>query len=273
MPDATGRERATFSVQSRDGTSIVVWVHGTGAPLVLVHGSLRDHTIFDPLAAHLQHLTTCAVDRRGFGRSGDAPSYHIEREFEDVAAVVDAVATRACRPVTLFGHSYGAGCALGGAALTENVAHLVLYEPGLGIAYPAGWIETNERALAAGDFDAVVRAVLRDILDMCDADIAARQSTPQWAEYLAAAPAVLREARMENDWVYLPGAFDAVRAPTLVLVGTETAPALMQSTLRSAAAVPVSRIGVLAGHGHLALLTEPALVASRIVAFMETGAG
>ena len=85
-------------------------------------------------------LTTFSMDRRGFGASGDAAGYAIEREFEDVAAVVEAVAARTGGPVALWGHSYGAGCAMGGAALTACVHPLVLYEPGLGIAYPAGSI-------------------------------------------------------------------------------------------------------------------------------------
>jgi pimeloyl-ACP methyl ester carboxylesterase len=268
MPGSISDDGASFTVQSTDGTAIMVWVRGAGPPIVLVHGSLRNHTIFDPLVAHLQvHLTTYAIDRRGFGASGDAPDYAIQREFEDVAAVVDAVASRAGRRVILWGHSYGAGCAMGASTLTDNVDCLVLYEPGLGIAYPPGWLDINERALAAGDAGAVIHAVLVDVLEMNADDVLARKSTPLWAEYEAAAPTVLREARTESDWEYQPGAFDGIRVPTLIFIGTETAPALMRSTLRAAAAIPEARIGVLAGHGHLAYLTDPGLVSSRIVKF------
>jgi len=60
---------------------------------VLVHGSMCDHTASDPLVAELRDtMTTFAMDRRGFGASGDAAGYALEREFEDVAAVVEAVA-------------------------------------------------------------------------------------------------------------------------------------------------------------------------------------
>ena len=51
-----------------------------------------------------------------------------------------AVAARPGGPVGVWGHALGAGGARGGAALTAGVHHLVLYEPGLGIAYPAGSI-------------------------------------------------------------------------------------------------------------------------------------
>ena len=257
-----------LDVLSTDGTRIRVWIRGEGPPIVLVHGSLRDHTIFDPLIAQLQSdMTTYAMDRRGFGGSGDRDGYTIEQEFTDVAVVVDAIAARA-GPVALWGHSYGAGCAMGGAARTKNVSHLILYEPSLGTAYPAGWIDANSKALEAGDAERVIRAVLIDILEMTAEDVEVRRSTPQWAAYLRAAPTVLREARTENSWVYRPGALDDVRASTLVLVGTETAPALMQSTLRAAAAIRGARTHVLGGHGHLACITDPALVASIITQFV-----
>ena len=178
----------SFIVPSSDGTPLTVWTEGDGPPIVLVHGSLRDHTIFAPLVAALRsQMTTCAVDRRGFGTSGDAKGYAIAQEFRDVAIVVDAIAARS-GPVVLFGHSYGAGCAMGAATLTANVSRLVLYEPGLGIAYPHGWIEARERELAAGDNEVVIRAVLRDILEMSEEEITARTLTPRWREYLAAAP-------------------------------------------------------------------------------------
>jgi pimeloyl-ACP methyl ester carboxylesterase len=268
--DAAGGAGA-FVVQSTDGTTIRVWVQGDGPPIVLVHGSLRDHTIFEPLVARLQSgMTTYAMDRRGFGASGDRDRYSIEQEFKDVAAVVDAVAARA-GAVALFGHSYGAGCAMGAATLTDNVSRVVLYEPGLGIAYPPGWLDANEKALAAGDAEGVIRAVLIDILEMSEDDVETRRSTPQWAAYLGAAATVLREARTEHNWVYRPGALDRVHAPTLVLVGTETSPALMQSTLRAAASIPKARTQVLGGHGHLACMTDPGLIASIIMQFVSRG--
>ncbi len=54
-------------------------------------------------------------------------------------------------------------CAMGGAARTGNVHHLVLYEPSLGLSYPPGSIERIETAPAAGDNEAAVVAVLVDI--------------------------------------------------------------------------------------------------------------
>ena len=149
------------------------------------------------------------MDRRGFGASGDTADYSIERDFDDVAAVVDAVAARTGGPVALWGHSYGANCAMGGATLTGNVHHLVLYEPSLGLPYPPGSIERIEAALARGDHDAAIVAVLVDILEMTDDEIDAFRASPLWPTRLAAAPTIPRECRAEEDWVYQPGQFDA----------------------------------------------------------------
>ena len=260
-----------FDVQSADGTPIVVWVDGTGPALVMVHGSIADHTTFEPFVAVLREdFTTFAMDRRGFGASGDAGGYTIERDFEDVAAVVDAVAARTGGPVALWGHSYGANCAMGGATLTDNVHHLVLYEPSLGMPYPPGSIERIEAALAGGDHDAAIVAVLVDILEMTDEEIDAFRASPLWPVRLAAAPTIPRECRAEQDWVYQPGQFDAVTAPTLFLAGSDSVPVVTEATDRAAAAIPHAQIRVLEGHGHFAHKTDPALVSTIIRQFIAS---
>ncbi len=130
MSSRTPVRAARFDVRSRDGAPLAVWVEGDGPPLVLVHGSIQDHTVSAALVHELRSdVTTFSMDRRGFGGSGDTSGYTIERDFEDVAAVVDAVAARTGEPVASWGHSYGANCVMGGAALTGNVSHILLYEP------------------------------------------------------------------------------------------------------------------------------------------------
>jgi alpha-beta hydrolase superfamily lysophospholipase len=135
----TSTEVERFTVRSPDGVELAVWVEGEGPPLVLVHGSIQDHTVSAAFVAELRaDFTSYALDRRGFGASGDGPSYSLDREFADVAAVVDEVAARSGCRVALWGHSFGASCAMGAAALTEHISHLLLYEPSLGIPYPTG---------------------------------------------------------------------------------------------------------------------------------------
>jgi pimeloyl-ACP methyl ester carboxylesterase len=260
-----------FDVRSADGTPIAVWVEGTGPALVMVHGSIADHTTFDPFVAVLRDdFTTYAVDRRGFGASGDAAGYTIERDFEDVAAAVDAVAARTGGPIALWGHSYGANCAMGGATLTDNIHHLIVYEPSLGLPYPPGSIERIEAALARGDRDAAITAVLVDVLEMTGEEIDAFRTNPLWPVRLAAAPTIPRECHAEQDWVYQPGQFDAVTAPTLFLTGSDSVPVVTRATDRAAAAIPHAHIRVLEGHGHFAHKTDPALVSTIITEFIAS---
>jgi len=269
---ATETAVTRFDVESADGTSLAVWIDGDGPPLVLVHGSFRDHTSLDPLVKALRHgVTTFSMDRRGFGASGDAAGYAIEREFEDVAAVVDTVAARVDRPVALLGHSFGANCAMGGAALASDVDHLVLYEPSLGISYPPGSIEAVEAAIAAGNVEAAVVAVLIEILAMTDEEVEALRATPDWPALRAAGPTVARECRAEDNWIYAPGQFDAITAATLLLAGSESPPMLGEATDRAAAAISNARIHVLDGHGHLAHKTDPEQVAAIIRQFIGAG--
>jgi pimeloyl-ACP methyl ester carboxylesterase len=262
----TGTRR--LDVRSADGTRLAVWADGQGPPLVLVHGSLCDHTHFGPLVAELrERMTTFAMDRRGFGASGDPDGYTIEREFEDVAAVVEAVAAGG-GPVAVFGHSYGAGVAMGGTALTGGVSHLVLYEPGLGIAYPPGSITDIEAAVAAGDLETAALLVLVGIVGLTEEEVAALRSGPRWPGLLASTPTVPRECRAEDGWVYRPGRLDGITAPTLMLTGSDTPTDLKAATDKAAAAISGARVQVLEGHAHLAHRTDPAEVAAAIRRFV-----
>src|SRR3712207_4033192 len=139
------------TVTSVDDTPIAYWRSGEGPPLVLVHGTAADHIRWTPvLPVFEQHFTVYAIDRRGRGGSDDSGDYAIEREFEDIAAVVDSLG----EPAFLLGHSYGALCALEAALLTRNVRKLMLYEPpmdasGGGVNPPGGGAPLGARPDAA----------------------------------------------------------------------------------------------------------------------------
>lgn len=254
---STARPADSFEVRSSDGTLLRVCVGGIGPPIVLVHGSFTDHTARAVPNMELEkHFTTFAMDRRGFGASGDGAEYSIERDFEDVSVVVAAVAARSGRPVVLWGHSYGANCAMGGASLSTDVQHLILYEPSLGIAYPAGVIEEAEAALASGDRETAVTRMLFDILEMSSAEIEALRSGPRWPLILAGAHTAPRECRVEQGWAYRPGQFDGIQAPTLLLSGSGSPSSVTSATRRAAEAVAASRIHVMDGHGHFAHRTD-----------------
>lgn len=94
------------STTSTDGTTITYQRSGLGTPLVLVHGTAADHRRWAPvLPSFEQRFTVCAVDRRGRGSSGDTAGYSVEREFDDVAAVVESWVSRCTCSATPTGHS------------------------------------------------------------------------------------------------------------------------------------------------------------------------
>ncbi len=267
---ATTVPEPDLKVRSGDGTSIGVFVQGQGPPLVLVHGSLQDHSISAALVDELAARFTChAMDRRGFGASDDADTYAIESEFDDVAAVVDHIAATTGEAVHLWGHSYGASCAMGGAARTTNIGRLVLYEPSLGLKYPPGVIETIEEAVANGDNDTAIVTVLSVLLEMTDADIDTMRATPEWPRRLAVAHTVARECRAEQGWAYQPGDFDAVTVPTLLLSGSDSPEDLESATAAAATAIPQARIQVLHGHAHIAHRTNPSEIAAIVTDFLD----
>src|SRR5258708_31851350 len=97
------------TVQSHDGTTIAFDQSGAGPALILVGGGLSTRQAGEPLAALLApHFTVFTYDRRGRGGSGDTPPYAVEREVEDLAAVLADAGGSAC----VYGHSSGAVLAL-----------------------------------------------------------------------------------------------------------------------------------------------------------------
>ncbi len=153
---------------------------------------------------------------------------------------------------------------------SANVSQLVLYEPSLGLAYQPGSIECIEAALADGDHDAAIVAVLVEILEMTVEDIDALRADPLWPVRLAAAPTVPRESRVEQDWIYMPGQFDTITAPTLLLTGSDSVADIVHATQRAAAAIPRARIQVLDGHGHFAHKTDPTMVTAVVRDFVAS---
>ena len=259
-----------WDIESGDGGSIAVWVEGNGPPLVLVHGSVSDHTVFAPLVDELRdEFTLFAVDRRGFGASPDASGHSAEREFSDVAAVVVAAAARAGEPVVLFGSSWGASCALGAARDLPLLRALVLYEPSLGQRYPPGSIDRMEERVAAGDNEGAIVEMATQIAGLTEDEIAERRAAPNWPERVALAPTMARESRIEENWDWPTNRFARIAVPTLLITGSETPPELAEVTSLTAAAIPGARVHVLAGHGHVAHVSEPGVVAEVLRDWLE----
>jgi pimeloyl-ACP methyl ester carboxylesterase len=255
---------------SADGTRIAYEQGGSGPQLLLVHGSVLNRARWATIRPRFErHFTVSAMDRRGYGESGDQPDYAIEREFEDIVAVIDALES----PVLLFGHSFGALCALEAATRTERLAGLVLYEPfigeGEGFCTPEQ-LRRLDDLLAGGDRAGVVRAFMAEVMGMAPAQIEALQSSPTWANRVAAAHTIPREHRAEERY-RLPAERAARLATlTLLLQGGDSLPVFAAVIARLRSILPNAGTTVLQGQQHMAMETAPDLVVSAVLDFWRT---
>lgn len=239
---------------------------GAGPPLVLVHGAGSARWSFDALRPRLEaSFTVIALDRRGRGDSTDAEPYALEREFEDVAAVVRDAGAGAL----LAGHSYGGLVAAGAAGLLGGeLERLVLYEPPMGgVLADAETIDRWERLIAGGERDRMMHEFLRQVGGYDDAAIAELERSPVWEARRRAAATLPRELRAELAHRLDGDALARIAARTLMLVGSESPEWAVRSTAAYAGAIPGAETRVLHGHGHGANVSAPELLASELERF------
>jgi pimeloyl-ACP methyl ester carboxylesterase len=250
-------------VTSADGTRIAYERRGGGPAIILVGGILSDRAWVALLAEALaERFTTIAVDRRGRGDSGDGVAYAVEREVEDIAALIDVAGDRPA----LYGHSSGAPLALRAAADGLPIGRLVLYEPPYSpedvAEEPEPYVAEVMAHLAAGRRAEAITAFME-----------ASGVPAEMAAEMAADPARLRAApSMANDFVLmdvarsgrLPAALAArVKVPTLILAGDQSPDFFHATARRLGELIPNARVAILAGADHSAAvdLTAPAVAA------------
>lgn len=258
-----------LTIRSNDGTTIAYERSGNGPPLVAVHGTTADHTRWTPIRGALEkRYTVHALDRRGRGQSGDSNDYEVEREFEDVAAVVDAIG----EPVILLGHSFGALCSLEATLRTNNVARLVLYEPPIPAGLPlysAELIERLQGFLDNGDAAAVVTTFFSEVVRMPPAELQMLRSLPNWPARVASAHTIPRELWASESYVLDPPRFADLGVPTLLLLGGDSPPFFEAAIGAVHEAVRSSRVAVLPGQQHVAINTAPELFLREVFAFLD----
>jgi pimeloyl-ACP methyl ester carboxylesterase len=260
------------TVTSPDGTRIAFWREGAGPPLLLVHGGICDHMAWYFVVPYLAHrFTVYTYDRRGRGESGDIPPYAVEREVEDIAAMLKAIG----EPAHLLGHSAGGILALLAAERTDDLLSLILYEPAFVVdgarERPAPEaLSKMKTLLAAGDRDEVIRMAMRETVGFSEEEIAALGAGPGWEHLRAVAHTV------PYDWELWAQPLVAERAGTvrtraLLLMGSESPSWLQMAARAVAAALPGARLEVLEGQEHVATVTAPEMFAQAVVDFVEEG--
>src|SRR5450432_1599988 len=122
---AQTRTRAMKSVTSADGTVIAYEQQGSGPALIIADGAMSTRGGKAALRALLAlQLTVFGYDRRGRGDSGDTLPYAVDREIEDIQALIEIAGGTAA----LYGHSSGAALALDAALELGGVSKIAMYE-------------------------------------------------------------------------------------------------------------------------------------------------
>ncbi|MEA5454025.1 alpha/beta hydrolase [Sinomonas sp. JGH33] len=240
---------------SADGTTIAFDRLGTGTPLVLVAGASSDRRINAGRAEALaRHFTVYNYDRRGRGDSTDTQPFAVDREIEDIAALLDAAgATGGPGGAVVVGFSSGAALAARAAAQLP-VRALVMWEPPFAVddaslARARDYTAALRARLAADDHDGAFEVFLRYVGTPDDAIAGMRQS-PYWAGALRIAPTLAYDDAALAGGGVPADVFARITTPTLVLAGGAS-PAFLQAGPRAAAAViPGARFAILDGQTH-----------------------
>lgn len=240
------------TVTSADGTPLAVEVSGSGPPLIMLAGAFCTRAATAPLAESLcDRFTVFNVDRRGRGDSGDTQPYAVQREVEDIVAVVGAAGGSAA----VFGHSSGANLALHAGAAGLAISALVLYEP--------PFVVDGSRPLLAGDMPQRLRALVEsgrrgDAVELYQiegigipADVVAAMRTAPFRPALEAlAHTLVYDALVVGDLSISAAEMAAVTMPVLVIAGENSPPMLRSAAPAVAAAVANGRSVELAGQTH-----------------------
>lgn len=262
------------TVTSADGTSIAYEALGSGPPLVLVDGALC-HRGFGPgtkLARELaSRFTVYTYDRRGRGDSGDGDSYAVEREVEDIAALIEQAGGEAL----VCGTSSGAVLALDAASRLSQITQLALYEPPLvvdpsGNVLPEDFLERLEQHIAAGRRGAAVKQFMAHVGAPRIA-IAGMRLTPVWPKLKAVAHTLPYDITILGDTSSgrpLPAdRWSSVAAPTLVMHGSRSPAGMAAGTTALAGILSRGELRVLDGQTHM---VKPTVLAPAVAAFFES---
>ena len=261
------------SVISRDGTRIAYDGLGGGPPVILVGGAFNTRTFgpnkgLAPLLA--EHFTVVNYDRRGRGGSTDTAPYAVEREIEDLEALIEVSGGSA----HVFGISSGAALALEAANSGLAIEKLALYEAPFIVddsraPVPDDYLPRLEGMVAADRRSEAIRLFLRQGVGVPAVFVAMMRMMPAWSKLKAVAPTVIYDAILVSDYrrgESLPyDRWTSVTMPTLVAVGGKS-PEWMRNAMRELADVLDAEHRTLEGQTHI---VKPEALAPVLVDFFD----
>jgi pimeloyl-ACP methyl ester carboxylesterase len=246
-------------VTSKDGTEIAYTRAGAGPPLILVDGALCDRAMGPntKLASHLSsRFTVFTYDRRGRGESGDRAPYGVDREIEDLEAVIEAAGGSA----DVYGISSGGALALEAATRLSSISRLALYELPYVVddsrrPIPSNWAGHLAEMAATDQRADAVRYFLRDCVGVPRVVVGLMRFMPVWPKLKAVAHTLPYDARIVGDLgrgAPLPAErWSGATVPALVVAGGKS-PTWMKNGMRALADVlPGAQYRTLAGQTHV----------------------
>ncbi|OBZ12774.1 alpha/beta fold hydrolase [Bacillus sp. FJAT-26390] len=264
-----------YTIKSKDGTKIAYDKAGQGPALILVAGafSYRKFPGQVQLANLLsERFTVYNYDRRGRGDSGDTQPYAIEREIEDLQAIMNEAGGSAY----VWGLSSGAALALQAAASGLNITKLALHEPPFVVDAadrkpPKDFVNHVTKLIAADQRAEAINYFMTKGMGAPSFVIGLMRIMPGvWARLMAVAHTLPYDAALLDGYMDgkpLPAnLWSTVNMPTLVLEGTESPAALRHAAQALAEVLPKAKLLSKKGLGHTKKLNSK-LISSELVSF------
>jgi pimeloyl-ACP methyl ester carboxylesterase len=259
---------------SKDGTKLAYSKTGTGEPLILVDGAFC-HRKFGgnkDLPPHLsEQFTVYAYDRRGKGESNDTLPYSVEREIEDLQAIVDVIG----EPVNVYGISSGAALALEAANSGIPMKKLALYEAPYIVddsrkPLPDDYTETLNRYILENNRNKAVKYFLQKGVGLPGFVIWLMQWMPAWKEMKQTVHTITYDTLILGENCsgkpLDAGNWSNVQIPTLVISGTKSEMWAQTSMKQLAAVLPNATHADLLNQTHM---VKPKILAPMLIEFFR----
>ena len=261
-------------VISKDGTAIAFDRSGQGPAVIVVNGALSTRVAVPPLRALLaQDFSVFAYDRRGRGDSGDTAPYAVEREVEDLEALI----TEAGGSAFVFGHSSGAVLALEAAnRLPGKITKLALYEPPFIVddmhpKVPDDYVQHLNGLVSSGRRGEAIEYFLITAVTVPAEMVAQMRTMPMWPEMEALAHTLPYDGMVMGDSFYgrplTKGKWSAATMPMLVMDGGASPPWMHHAAEGLVEVLPHAQHRRLAGQDHGA---APEVLAPLLVEFFKS---
>jgi pimeloyl-ACP methyl ester carboxylesterase len=254
---------------SKDATTITYDKHGSGPVLILILGALNKRGSGKKLTEALAgEFTVVSYDRRGRGDSGDSLPYSVDKEVDDIEAIIDGLGGKAY----LYGHSSGGILALSAAEkLSTKVAGLAVYEVPYDDEAPAQkraseYQQTLRQLLEKDDRAGAVSLFVKSV-GVSDKQIAAMQNLPMWKGLTGMAPTLAYDT-IELMQHYPQIALNQIQTPTLVMYGGASPEFMGRTATHLSNELPQAQLQSLADQTHD---VKPAALAPVLLAFLKSG--